>query len=152
MTVPGPVVAADRSGGNVADYTREVDVVFLALADHAQGAEGKLFMSGAGWSLLSVSEFPARKAIGIGIALDLDADDMGTHELVVVIQPESLDKPLLRVEGTVTAEHIRDVPGPARAVVAMNAIMLIPTAGNYVVVLSIDGQERAQTRFRVIEQ
>jgi hypothetical protein len=120
----------------------------MMLADHAQVADGKLFISGGGWSSCGPGQAPCAVAVifhvpwqetdqTISFALRLVDED--GHP---VVQPSAQDRLPVQVNG-----HFRAPRSPAmipgtevNVPMSFNAVLDLPPGGRYSWVLEIDGQ------------
>jgi hypothetical protein len=119
--------------------------VFL-LADHAQLSEGKLYLSGGGWTRLTVERVPVRRRVGLAIGLRIDPDEAG------VPHPFRLDMqtPGDLIELGQGQFETEPFEGPSQVfLLAINADLLITCKGTYEVILSTDGNEMQRIGFQV---
>lgn len=69
-------------------------VVDAMLCDSAVTAEGKLFLQGAGWNMITPSDLPARVArVGLGVVVTVPYNATNrTHDLQIELQHEDGEK------------------------------------------------------------
>jgi len=119
--------------------------VFL-LADYVQLSEGKLYVSGGGWSRLTVQGVPVRRRVGLAIGLRIDPDETGTrHSFRIDMQtPGDL---IGLGQGQFETERFE---GPSQVfLLAINADLPIAFEGIHELILSVDGNEIKRIGFQV---
>jgi hypothetical protein len=129
--------------------------VTMMLADHAQAAGGKLFISGGGWSITGPDPTPG--AIAMDIKVPWDERDL-EHRLVLelvdqdgepVLVPTPQGERPLTIETVLKLQGGFDVkPGtPLDAPLALNyGPMPIPPGGRYEWRLTVNGDTREDWR------
>jgi len=128
----------------------------MLLCDHAQVAEGKLYVLGGGWNAAASTDTPFPAALAVVIAVPWTATNE-KHELLVKLidddgeQVSVMDSPL-----TIGGEFEVGRPPGVKAGSAINQVFvfkfpgLLLGAGGYVFELSIDDAVLANTPFRVV--
>jgi hypothetical protein len=129
-----------------------VKTEFLILADAAQVANGKLFILGGGWSVYRSAVYPAQVQLALGISILIDWSEAGIRHPVTITMADAagvLVIPELRgqVEAGKPAELGAGVT--QRALLAVNAGLVIPRPGRYVVA-AIAGASRAEVSFEAV--
>jgi hypothetical protein len=131
-----------------------MDVTML-LCDHAQVAEGKLYVLGGGWNAAESPDTPFPAALAVVIAVPWTATNE-KHELVVKLidddgtQVTAMDNPV-----TVAGEFEVGRPPGIKAGSALNQVFvfkfpgLLLAAGGYVFELAINDDVLANAPFRV---
>lgn len=133
------------------------EVEFLILANHVEAVNGLLYVSGGGWTDMTVpapAEGQAAPPVsfGLGFAVLVPWTETNRpHRFIVRIEAE--DGPeIVHVEGDVTAGRPAEAtPGAdLRAVMAINATIPLPEPGGYraVVELVQGGPRSVSFRFR----
>ncbi len=134
-----------------------MQVDYLVLADAVSVAEGKHYIHGGGWDNLFVSSLPAvHPMLGVAVRLRIPREETGQQLAleVDVIGGEQetsiLNEPL---RGIVNAERLPDTApgGDLLLHLALSITNLyFEGAGPYSVVLRVDGELLAESRFSVI--
>ena len=129
-------------------------VGFLLLADHAEAVNGKLYMTGGGWNILSLPELPQEWGFHIALGLDVGWDETNQrHELVVSVHdPDGAELS----EGLVGEFEAGRPPGmPAgqeqRLVMSIGTQVTFSTAGPHAAVVQVNGEEIGRARFYLME-
>jgi hypothetical protein len=131
-------------------------VDYLVLADAVAAAEGKHYIHGAGWDTLFVASFPATHSV-LGVAARLRITWQETN------QPLTLEVDVLGGEdgNSILPEPIQATINVGRpANLAPGSDQLLPLAlsftnlqfrepGTYIVVIRVDEQALAESRFNV---
>jgi hypothetical protein len=130
-----------------------MEVEFLILADAAEAVNGKLYMLGGGWDVLTINlPLPYQQpfAIAAGLLVPWNATNQ-RHDIEVEIQTD---------DGVVAAKmsgqlEIGRPPGlptgySQRVVLAFNGVMNIEAPGTFVIAAKIQGQESKRVSFRVV--
>ncbi len=128
----------------------------MLLCDAATVAEGKLYIHGAGWSILRQPSVPTPMALAIKLSIPWDQTNE-PHKITAKLVTEDGEKVDLGV-GPVMAQGDLEVgrpPGlkPGTAIDAPLALAFGPVgldAGGYVWELEIDGTIMARAPFRVM--
>ena len=138
----------------MSDVANPWDVTTL-LCDYAQVADGKLFISGGGWSLCGPGPFVHGLAIKIGVPWHAATQQ---HTLEAVLEDEDgrlvvLDDQDGHVgfDSNFEVERPTDLPPgtPLDLPLAVNMSPLeLPPASGFVWILRIDGVEVSRTAFR----
>lgn len=117
------------------------------LADHAQVAEGKLYLAGGGWTRLTVARIPIRRRAALAIALLIDASESGERHSFRVDMQTPGDRVTLG-EGQFEGEAFE---GPSESfLIAINTDLAIEAEGQYEFILSVDSDEIKRTGFEVV--
>lgn len=138
------------------------------LADSVVVAEGKLYVQGAGWNIVSAPTFPTRhNRIGIGLVihvpysatnqmhkLEVGIQDEDGHQVPLGVAPDGSDAPgpLFKLGGQFNVGRPPLLPPGDEQVVplAMNIDgVLFENPGAYAVVIEINGTEVKRLRFRL---
>jgi hypothetical protein len=120
----------------------------MVLADYAQVADGKLFISGAGWSSCAPGAAPCSVAVIFHVPwhetdrrtdFSLRLIDSGGR---AVVQPGSLDGMPVQVNGHFEARRLPDMSPGAELNVPMsfNIVLQLEPSMRYSWVLEIEGQ------------
>ena len=122
----------------------QVDI--FVLADHAQLSENKLYLSGGGWTRLTVPHVPVRRRVGLAIGLRIDPDEAGApHSFRIDMQTPG--DPVELGQGQFETERFE---GPSQVfLLAINSDLPITSEGTYDLILSVDGNEIKRTGFQV---
>jgi hypothetical protein len=127
---------------------------FLLLADHSEAVNGKLYMTGGGWNVLTLPELPHEWGFHIALGVDVAWDETNTrHSLAVnVHDPDGAELG----EGFQAEFETGRPPGmPAgqeqRLVMSIGATTTFSTAGPHAAVVQVDDEELGRARFYLIE-
>jgi hypothetical protein len=122
----------------------QTEIFFLA--DHVQISEGKLYLSGGGWSHLTVDRLPIRQRVGLAVGVRVGPEDVGKRYLFRI----DMQTPSGLVElggGHFETERIE---GPSDIlIIAINADLPIESAGGYHLILRTNGSESKRIAFQV---
>ena len=119
--------------------------IFL-LADHVQISEGKLYLSGGGWSHLTVDRLPIRQRVGLAIGIRVGPDDVGErHPFRIEMQTPG---GLVELGGGHFETERIEGPGDI-LIIAVNADLPIESAGGYHLILRTNGSESKRITFHV---
>jgi Family of unknown function (DUF6941) len=132
-------------------------VDYLILADSVAVAEGKHYIHGGGWDTLFAPSFPAfHPVLGVAARLRVLAEETG-QQLAVEVDVQGgeegssiLPEPL---RGIVSAERQPHLPPDSDLLLhlALSFTNLqFESPGSYNIVLRIDGQPLAESRFNVL--
>lgn len=130
-----------------------MDIEWLILGDYAHMADGKLYLQGGGWERLNVnSGFPTKQMFGIATSVLVPWDE--TNQLInleIEVQTEDGGS-LAKINGQMKVGRPPDHPPgmTQRSVVAANLPLELKTAGSYVIIARLEGQEMKRTPFFVI--
>jgi hypothetical protein len=122
--------------------------VTMMLADHAQVADGKLFIAGGGWSYSGPGHTPCAVAVIFHVPWQ-ETDQMISFTLRLidedghpVIQPGAADGLPVQVNGHFKAHRAPDAtPGTEINVpMSFNTVLELAPGGRYSWVLEVDGQ------------
>jgi len=113
-----------------------VKTEFLILADAAQVANGKLFLLGGGWSVYRSAVYPAQVQLALGIGILIEWSEAGIrHPVTITMADEGGVLVIPELRGQVEAGKSEDLGAGVtqRALLAVNAGLVIPRPGRYVV-------------------
>jgi hypothetical protein len=130
--------------------------VSMLLCDAAAVAEGKLYIHGAGWSILRQPNVPTPMALAIKLSIPWDQTNE-PHQITARLLTEGGDEVDLGA-GPIMAQgelKVGPPPGlkrgtPIDAPLALTFGPLALDAGGYVWELDIDGTEMSRAPFRVM--
>lgn len=133
-------------------------IEMLTLANHAEAVNGLLYLSGAGWDVVTRSypqgTTPAPQHFGIGVSVLVPwLETNRPHRLVLFIESEDGGEPLMRTESAIEVGRPPGTPegSDLRAVLAVSATIPFPRAGGYRLVSHL-GAERRTYGFRVVDK
>jgi hypothetical protein len=120
-----------------------MQIEYFLLADHAQISEGKLYLSGGGWSHLTADRpLPIRQRVGLAIGIRFDPDDVGKRH-VFRIEMQTPNGLVELGSGRFETERIE---GPSDTlIVAINAELPIASEGGHHLILTTDDSENKRT-------
>lgn len=123
------------------------------LCDAATIREGLLHILGGGVG--AIRRDAAAPTLGVQLAtlIQLEPDEMGTHEIVVRVHDVDRDRPLAHVHGRLDAEADGEAdPGDPMLVPLIFPVAEVPLQGSGMVRLdvAIDGQDMACLRARAL--
>ncbi len=130
-----------------------MDVEWLILADSAQVVGGKLYLLGGGWENLVVSSgFPTQQLLGVATSLRVPWNETNRRHNVDLEVAHEDGSTVVQVGTEVEVGRPPGIPLGAdqRAQIAINVILPISTAGRFVVVARIGGEEKMRTWFRAV--
>ena len=132
-------------------------VDYFVLADAVAVAEGKHYIHGGGWDALWVRSFPAiHPGLGVAVRLRLPWEETNQQLALEVdlVESETISSILPEpIRGIVNAERPPHVPpgGDLLLHLALTFTNLqFEDPGPYTVVLRIDGEPLAESRFNVV--
>ena len=126
--------------GSVSIDRESTHVDYLILADHAEVANGKMYLMGGGWSRFQPPAYPAVMRYGIALALRVPyLDTERPHHLVVrIVDADGGD--VIRVEADVETGRPPGMQGEDQFVpFAINGTTELQGPRDFVVEASVDG-------------
>ena len=129
-------------------------VEFLILADYAEVIAGKLYVVGGAWDRIAVRDTsqPMRFGVAVGVLVPWNATNQSNVLNVTIEDLDGHQHATLLQSNFITGRPPELKPGATqRVVMAMNALLAPPPAGEYALVASIDGEERHRVAFTVIQ-
>ncbi len=130
-----------------AELNRVPEVDYLMLADHAEVVNGKVYAMGAGWDTIGATGFPHQLPVGIVVGFRIPWSHANRRQDIVIEirRDESQDEPLMRMEAQLETGRPAGRNGKDALVpMALNGMVTIPVAGDYVLTASIGDQIRRQ--------
>lgn len=131
-----------------------MNVHALLLADSAQAVDGKLYILGGAWSMVTAATFPTQHPLGIAVAIDVGWNETNQSNHVELFVEDADGKRFEnpRIEADFEAGRPPGLPAGSeqRVVFAFNGAIEIPSAGSYALVLKLGGSELARTRFTAV--
>ena len=131
-----------------------MQIGFLLLSDHSEAVNGKLYMTGGGWNVLTLPELPHEWGFNIALGVDVAWDETNQrHSLNLGIHdPDGIELG----EGFSAEFETGRPPGmPAgqeqRLVMSIGTTTTFSTSGPHAVVVQINGEELGRTRFYLAE-
>jgi len=129
--------------------------VTLVLCDYADAVNGKLYITGAGWTDILAS-VPAPVALGLIMRVPWDQSNKPHHLVVSLVDEDGREvkvgapEQFVRQEGTFeVGRPPGTTPGsPLPLTVAMRWSVLPLAPGSYSFTASVDGEEAARVAFR----
>lgn len=132
-----------------------VEAEWVILADHAEVLGGKLYLMGGGWETLTVNRpFPFEHPCAFAMAIRVPWHETNRqHHVEVEILDQDARDSSFRFEGDIEVGRPAGIPAghTQRVQIAANFGLSIDRSGSYVIVVRIDGQDRARSGFRVVE-
>ena len=130
-----------------------MDIEWLILSDGAQVVGSKLFLMGGGWDRLQINGgFPKQHPIGLAIAIKVPWNETNEkHAFSISFESED-GVSIETLSGNFeVGRPTGSKPGQdQRAQFAVNAIINFAEPGTFVVIASIDGEERRRVPFNVL--
>ena len=129
-----------------------VKTEFLILADAAQVANSKLFILGGGWSVYRSAVYPAQVQLALGISILIDWSEAGIrHPVTITMADEGGVLLIPELRGQVEAGKPVELGAGVtqRALLAVNAGLVIPRPGRYVIAATA-GASRAEASFEAV--
>jgi len=131
-----------------------MQIGFLLLADHSEAVNGKLYMTGGGWNVLSLPELPHEWGFHIALGIDVAWDETNQrHNLHVNIHdPDGAELG----EGLSAEFEAGRPPGlqtgqEQRLVMSIGTNVTFSTSGPHAAVVQINGEEIGRARFYLME-
>jgi len=127
---------------------------FVLLADHSEALNGKVYAMGGGWNMLRFPALPVEHAFGISFGIDVPWDETNQrHSLELRV--EDPDGATLGDAFAMEFEAGRP-PGAVqgqdqRFVLSLGAKMTFEAVGPHAVIIKVDGEELARSRFYVVQ-
>ncbi len=130
-----------------------MEVEFLILADAAEAVNGKLYMLGGGWDVLTINRpLPYQQpfAIAAGLLVPWNATNQ-RHDVEVEIQTDD-GEVAVKMAGQLELGRPPGLPTghPQRVVLTFSGFMNIAAPGTFAIVAKIQGQESKRVSFRVV--
>jgi hypothetical protein len=127
---------------------------FLLLSDHSEAVNGKLYMTGGGWNVLTLPELPHDWSFNIALGIDVAWDETNErHRLSLGIQDP--DGGELGEGFTAEFETGRPPGMPAgqeqRLVMSIGTATTFSASGPHAVVVQVNDEEIGRTRFYLAE-
>ena len=141
------------------NITQPVTIESLLIANHVEVAEGRLFVSGGGWSTLRrpIPQSGATPLVHMGIAVIVAVPWHQTniqHNLKIELQDEDANV-LVNLPVPIKAGRPAELrPGKAQyVVVGLTTDIQFPHAGDYEIVVGLDGFDNSERRwvFQVVD-
>src|SRR3990172_2955485 len=130
-----------------------MQVEWLILADAAQVVGGKLYLMGGGWDVLTVnSEFPRQQHCAIAAAFKVPWNETNQRHNVEIEIAHEDGRTLGKIQGQIEVGRPPGIPlgSDQRAQLAAELNLKFETAGTYVIIPRIEGQEGSRVQFRVV--
>jgi hypothetical protein len=131
-------------------------VDYLILADSVAVAEGKHYIHGGGWDALFAFSFPAlHPVLGVAARLRVPFEEIGQQLAVEVdVQSEEgnsiLPEPLRGILNAERPSHLVPDTDSLLHLALSFTNLQFESPGSYNIVLRIDGQPLAESRFKVL--
>jgi hypothetical protein len=151
---PRRAVAARPSGEAASSLpTASLTIDYLVLADFAQVVNRKLYLMGGGWDRFTPPVYPAAMRLGIAVGIRVPWLEANTpHHLTLVVRNEDDQAEAVRLEADFETGRPAGSRGEDQLVpFALNAQTTLPGPGAFVIVASIDNQERKRYPFKATE-
>lgn len=127
---------------------------FLLLSDHSEAVNGKLYMTGGGWNVLTLPELPHEWGFNIALGIDVGWDETNRrHSLTLGIH----DPDGVQLGESFSAEFETGRPPgmPAgqeqRLVMSIGTRATFTSAGPHAAVVEANGEELGRARFYLME-
>lgn len=133
-----------------------MNVDYMVLADAVAAADGKHYIHGAGWDILWAVSFPvAHPSMGVAVRLRVPWTDTNQPHAVGLDLLDGDGQSILPTPagGEINVGRPPTIPPGQDQVVplAFNLVgVRFERAGDYVVVIRIDGTDQARATFRVV--
>lgn len=132
-----------------------IDIDFLLLADWAEVLGGKLYLQGGCWDQLIVgTSFPHTRNIGISVGLRVpwNATNQRWTATIRVVNEDTQETPI-SVQGEGETGRPAGLPAGADqfVTIAVNGVLTLAGPGSFMVIASVDGDEKRRKGFRVRE-
>jgi hypothetical protein len=123
---------------------------FIILADRAEVLQDKLYMMGGAWSEIGVHDFAAPVPVGVAVSIQVPWNATTKQHTWAIAMQTADGETVAGVDGTfaVGRPPLIEEGTSQRALLAFTLPVLLPAAGSYAVVVSVNGQESNRVRFR----
>jgi hypothetical protein len=131
-----------------------VNLGFVLLSDYSEAVNGKLYLTGGGWNVLSLPELPHEWSFHIGLGIDVAWHETNDpHELVVTVQdPDGVELGEGLTANFETGRPPGMPPGQEqRLVMSIAATAAFTTPGPHAAVVQVNGEELGRGRFYLME-
>ncbi len=133
-------------------FSDQPEVEFLILADRAEVLNGKLYMMGGGWEQIGVTDFSAPVPVSLTVSIQVPwhaTNRQHTWGLSVQTQ-DGADLTELEGNFALGRPPLLEEGASQRAMFAMMLPVTLPSAGTFVIVARINGEESRRIRFRAL--
>lgn len=133
----------------------DFEALALFTADHAAVENGKVYVNGGFWDILSQPSFPAQVSVSLVAVIKVPSRAFLEDHQVMVEMVDADERRLpLNIEGTIrvgAAPHMNPgEPSTVPLAFSLNGVY-VERAGDYWFVLSVDGEEIARYRIRAVQ-
>jgi hypothetical protein len=131
-----------------------MEIGFLLLSDHSEAVNGKLYMTGGGWNVVTLPELPHEWGFHIALGVDVGWDETNRrHNLRLNIHdPDGVE---LGEDFSAEFETGRPPGMPAgqeqRLVMSIGTTTTFSTVGPHAVVVHVNDEELGRARFYLME-
>jgi len=131
-----------------------MEVEWLMIADGAEVVGNKLYLLGGGWDRLTVrSGFPLHRQVGIALAFKVPWTETNErHEFEIEVATEDAET-MHKASGNIEVGRPPGIPPGTdqRVQIAATVQINFKGAGQYVVIIRIDGEERKRVALNVVD-
>ncbi|HUG16861.1 MAG TPA: hypothetical protein VMM78_17775 [Thermomicrobiales bacterium] len=135
------------------EIDNDCTVEWLILGDFAEVLNGKLYLMGGGWDVISVTQsMPTHRTVGVAVAVRIPWNRTNeAHTLVVEIQDDDARSTLARIDGQLEVGRPPRYPkGQAQRIqIALNIPLRFDHAGGYTVIGRVDDEQETRAPFLV---
>lgn len=135
------------------DRATGISTEWILLADHADVANGKLYLNGGGWENLTVNQpLPISHPCGIAVAFSIPWNETNQKHPMAIALADEDGREFVTVEGELEVGRPPGIPlGQAQRIqMAVNLLIQIEKLGAYVVSTRLHGQPSSAITFRAI--
>ena len=129
-----------------------MQVEWIILADAAQVVDGKLYLMGGGWKVLTVNgEFPVQQPMAVAVSYEVPWGETNMQQQSELEVQTEDGHVLAGIQVGFEVGRPPGMPaGPQRFQFAANINLSIQSAGTYVIIAKVDGQEARRVDFHVV--
>lgn len=129
-----------------------MQVEWIILGDAAQVVDGKLYLLGGGWKMLTVnSEFPIQHQIGIAVSYEVPWTETNMQQQSLLEIQTADGEVIVGINVGFEVGRPPGTPsGPQRFQFAANLALPLKEPGTYVIVAKVDGQDDRRVDFHVV--
>ncbi len=135
------------------DVMQSIELEWLILADAAQVIDGKLYLMGGGWDVLTVnSGFPFVQNVALAVAFRVPWNETNQRHNIEIVIADQDGAQLAKVEGELEVGRPAGIAKgqDQRVQMALPIPLKFDGPNTYVVVASVDGKESGRVRFNIV--
>ena len=130
-----------------------MDLEWLILADAAQVVDGKLYLMGGGWDVVTVNTgFPIQKHASIVAAFQVPWNETNERHQITIELADEDGQTIMRMDGEVEVGRPAGIAAgqSQRLQLALESMLHLQRPGTYVITASIRNEEKGRITFRAV--